>query len=354
MTFKVDDRVLETSATTGTGSLNLAGAKTGRQTFVAGIGDGNTCPYMITDGTDWEVGIGTVTSGTPDQLSRDQVLSSSNGDAAVNWGSGSKDVACVSPASMFNGPAASVRSISSAATLTIKDNGHALVASASFTQDLPALADVFEGWGIWILASVENPVIIDPNSTEQISGLSTYVARGPCLVVAGPSQWEILLRPPQNTRSPVTTTSGREAAFTSIPDWATEIDLLLYNVSTNGGTDVMIVQLGDAGGYETTGYNGVVSNEAGSATILGSAGAGMPIIHATVAGAVWHGIVKLRRMSPASDVWCISGQMGRSDSAVLANSAGSKSLSGTLDRIKVLVSGSTDDFDAGQIGIQYR
>lgn len=90
------DRVKETTTTTGTGSLNLAGAATGFQTFVAGIGNGNVCSYLIDDGAgNWEVGRGTVTSGSPDQLSRTTVLDSSNGGAAVNFGAGTKTVACV-------------------------------------------------------------------------------------------------------------------------------------------------------------------------------------------------------------------------------------------------------------------
>lgn len=90
MALVIKDRVKETSSTTGTGTITLAGASTGFQSFAA-IGDGNTTYYTITDGTDWEVGIGAYTaSGTT--LSRDTILASSNSDAAVNWGSGSKDV----------------------------------------------------------------------------------------------------------------------------------------------------------------------------------------------------------------------------------------------------------------------
>lgn len=86
------DRVRETTTTTGTGTYNLAGAATGFQTFVAGVGDGGEAPYCCTDGTDWEVGVGTVTDAAPDTLSRDTIIASSNGGAAVNWGSGSKDI----------------------------------------------------------------------------------------------------------------------------------------------------------------------------------------------------------------------------------------------------------------------
>jgi hypothetical protein len=95
------DRVKETSTTTGTGTLNLGGAATGGfQTFVSGIGTGNQCYYSIqlTSANQWEVGIGTVTAGSPDTLSRDTVLASSNAAALVNFSAGTKDVWCNYPA----------------------------------------------------------------------------------------------------------------------------------------------------------------------------------------------------------------------------------------------------------------
>lgn len=97
MALEIADRVKETTTTTGTGTLDLAGASAGFQTFVLGIGNANTCHYCITDNIDFEVGLGTVTDAAPDTLSRDTVISSSNGGAKVVWGSGSKDVFCVLP-----------------------------------------------------------------------------------------------------------------------------------------------------------------------------------------------------------------------------------------------------------------
>lgn len=84
------DRVKETTTTTGTGTYDLDGAVSGYQTFVAGGVD--ECIYSVTDGTDWEIGIGTVTDASPDTLSRDTILSSSNSGAAVSWSAGTKTV----------------------------------------------------------------------------------------------------------------------------------------------------------------------------------------------------------------------------------------------------------------------
>jgi len=97
MALVVADRVQETTTTTGTGTYTLAGAKDGFQSFAA-VGDGNTTYYACTDGTDYEVGIGTYTA-TGTTLARTTIIESSNSDAAVNWGAGEKDIFVTLPAS---------------------------------------------------------------------------------------------------------------------------------------------------------------------------------------------------------------------------------------------------------------
>ena len=99
MAFVLADRVQETTTTTGTGTITLAGAVTGFQSFAA-VGNGNTTFYTIADqsGSNWEVGVGTYTSsGTT--LSRDTVLSSSNSGSLVNFSAGTKNVFVTLPAS---------------------------------------------------------------------------------------------------------------------------------------------------------------------------------------------------------------------------------------------------------------
>jgi hypothetical protein len=101
MALVINDRVKETSTTTGTGTFDLGGAVTGFETFVAGIATGNTTYYAIflQGSTEWEVGLGTVTDATPDTLARTTVITSSNSDSAVNFSAGTKDVFCTLPAS---------------------------------------------------------------------------------------------------------------------------------------------------------------------------------------------------------------------------------------------------------------
>lgn len=96
MALVLKDRVRETSTTTGTGTITLAGAVSGFQSF-SNIGNGNTTYYTIAGGTEWEVGLGTYTS-SGNTLSRDTVLESSNGGSLVNFSAGTKDVFVTYPA----------------------------------------------------------------------------------------------------------------------------------------------------------------------------------------------------------------------------------------------------------------
>jgi len=105
MALVLNDRVRETSTSQGTGTINLAGAVTGFQTFVSGIGTGNTTYYAIfEEGTNlFEIGLGTVTDATPDTLARTTVLSNSSGNTSKidfnSGGSSTLSVFCTMPAS---------------------------------------------------------------------------------------------------------------------------------------------------------------------------------------------------------------------------------------------------------------
>jgi hypothetical protein len=134
MAFVLNDRVKQTSTSTGTGTINLsATAETGFETFVAGIGTTNSTFYCIShDGTaEFEVGIGTVTDASPDTLSRDTVISSSNSDNKVDFGVGTKTVFCTYPAK--RAPSASM----TAATYV---NTHSATISDTQTMESGVLA----------------------------------------------------------------------------------------------------------------------------------------------------------------------------------------------------------------------
>jgi len=100
MALVVNDRVKQTSTTTGTGTFDLTGSVSGFESFVTGIGDTNTTYYsIVNENGEFEVGLGTVTDAATDTLSRDTIISSSNSDSAVNFSAGTKNVFCTLPAS---------------------------------------------------------------------------------------------------------------------------------------------------------------------------------------------------------------------------------------------------------------
>ena len=100
MALVINDRVKETTTTTGTGAVSLGGAVTGFETFAAGVGNSNTTYYAIVHQTanEFEVGLGTL-DGDSSDLTRTTVISSSNSDSAVDFAAGTKDVFCTIPAS---------------------------------------------------------------------------------------------------------------------------------------------------------------------------------------------------------------------------------------------------------------
>ena len=104
MAFKLNDRVKESSSTTGTGTFTLGGAVTGFETFVAGIGGSNTTYYCIfqTGTNNFEVGFGTLNANAT-TLARTYIISSSNSDAAVNF-AGATEVFCTVPGAKIGLP----------------------------------------------------------------------------------------------------------------------------------------------------------------------------------------------------------------------------------------------------------
>ena len=104
MAFILNDRVKESSSTTGTGTFTLGGAVSGFETFSAGIGGSNTTYYCIfeTGTNNFEIGFGTLNSGAS-TLARTYVISSSNSDALVNF-QGATEVFCTVPGAKIGLP----------------------------------------------------------------------------------------------------------------------------------------------------------------------------------------------------------------------------------------------------------
>lgn len=143
----------------------------------------------------------------------------------------------------------------------------------------------------------------------------------------------------------VASTSGTSIDFTGIPSWAKRVIVMFSGVSTSG-TSNLLVQLGDAGGIEATGY---VSN-AGSRVSETSSTIGYIVTHANASAETNLGNVVICLVS--GNTWVSSAVLARSAGA-LNYSGGNKTLSDTLDRVRVTTVNGTDTFDAGTINIQY-
>ena len=134
------DRVKESTTTTGDGTLTLDGAATGFQTFSGAFGNSVSVYYVISGGSEWEVGIGTTGAGT---LSRDTVLQSSNADAKVVFSAGTKDVFCsyVADRAVTTVDAATLTNKTiSGASNTLSNIGNAALTNSSVTVNGTAIA----------------------------------------------------------------------------------------------------------------------------------------------------------------------------------------------------------------------
>jgi len=135
MALVLADRVQETTTTIGTGSVTLAGAVLGFQSFAV-VGNGNTTFYTIADqgGANWEVGIGTYSTTGP-TLARTTVLSSSNGGSLVNFTAGTKTVFVTYPSEQ-------------SVNLDASGNVSALGTVSSGTWNATAITTTYGGTGL--------------------------------------------------------------------------------------------------------------------------------------------------------------------------------------------------------------
>lgn len=126
--------------------------------------------------------------------------------------------------------------------------------------------------------------------------------------------------------------SGATVDFTGISADAKRITLMIDRASIASGTRGLGVQIGDSGGIEATGYNGVVSDEAGSATAWSTEAS---IENSGVNTSSFSGTVWFTLMDAGTNKWHISSIIAESAGGTFI-SGGSKALTATLDRIRIL------------------
>lgn len=147
----------------------------------------------------------------------------------------------------------------------------------------------------------------------------------------------------------VASTSGTSIDFTSIPSWVKRITVMFNGVSLSG-TSAFLIQLGDSGGIETTGYSGGGVRIAVGSLTAATFTTGFSFNNATAA-CVYGGNLILCNVS--GNIWSASGALGGSSVEFSNTTGGSKELSATLDRVRITTVNGTDTFDAGSINILY-
>lgn len=149
------------------------------------------------------------------------------------------------------------------------------------------------------------------------------------------------------------TTSGTSIDFTGIPAWARLIVVSFNGLSTNG-TSPPIVQLGDSGGPENTGYSGafILTNGSGAGS-GGNHSSGFLLAGTHAASNVIHGHIILALVNPGTNLWSASISTGLSDVAFGGTGGGSKSLTAQLDRLRLTTVGGADTLDLGNWNIAY-
>ena len=148
----------------------------------------------------------------------------------------------------------------------------------------------------------------------------------------------------------VASTSGTSIDFTGIPATAKRITVMFNGVSTNG-TSATIIQLGDSGGIETTGYLGSMSYQGAQAFYT----TGIGVNNTGSASALRHGSTVISLVDSSTNTWSAMGVVGTSGvgSGETYSSGSAKSLSATLDRVRITTVNGTDTFDAGTINIMW-
>ena len=206
--------------------------------------------------------------------------------------------------------------------------------SIFLTERASAAADVAGDGQIWVDDAVPNTLFFTNDAgTDQTVYTSTTLPTSQYQTVMG---------------TVTATTSGTTKDFTSIPAGVKEITLMLDGMSTNGTTDYLL-QLGDSGGIETSGYAAVATNTHDGTTPSGTAGFTLSVDVA--AATLSHGFVTIKLLDASTFTWVAAGNIHQTGQA-LTSVAGSKSLSAELTQIR-LTSVSPNTFDAGKINIHY-
>lgn len=183
-------------------------------------------------------------------------------------------------------------------------------------------------------------IAADGSDYDPGEGEGLYLFKDSAWMKIGPPRVPITLTAEQSL-------TGATIDFTSIPAGVKRIVVMFRGMSSDG-TDVVMIQLGDAGGVEATGYSGTTTSSA-PGTVDWSTGIELSVSNA--AASVWEGRVELSLQNASTNTWSVSGFMCVPAAPASQYLVGYKALSATLTSIRLNANGS--DFDAGTASILY-
>jgi hypothetical protein len=362
MALKFLNNARQLVVTTGTSTIALTGTvPDGWQSLsAAGAVDGSKVPYELREGDEWENGILTISSsGTVGTRAVEQ---SSNSGSPINLLGGAVLTAVITEASLRDGAgigSAPAVSIASASTVSLAATNDLFV-SISGTTTITSFGS--SSRSVWRIVYFEGALTLTHHATSLIlpGGANIQTAAGDTAWMRSDASgnWHCIgyeradgssLRP--FTLATSVAASGNTAVdFTGIPSWAKKITVMVTGLSSNG-TSPFAVQIGDSGGIETTSYASdvtVVTNAVTTSDVTTY----FPLTGTVAASSVVTGKLDIDLLS--GNNWVADGKSNRSDAAAVYLSCGVKSLSATLDRVRVTTAGGTDAFDAGAISVSYQ
>ena len=235
--------------------------------------------------------------------------------------------------------------------------GTTLTTAANWDWDYISNASI-TGTGSAVLATsptltsptLTSPTLASANITTALTLTSAAGTSGQVLTSGGSGAAPTWTTPASIiSGTAVASTSGTSIDFTSIPSTVKRITVMLSGVSTNGASIVQI-QLGTSGGVQTTGYS---SGAWIANTSNGNSTSAFLTTNGGDAAYIRDGMAYLTLLNSATGLWTFNSVFSGSTSGINSIGGGSKTLSGTLDRIRITTANGTDTFDAGSINILY-
>jgi hypothetical protein len=247
------------------------------------------------------------------------------------------------------------------ATLTIA-NGATLATSGAYALTLTATAATnvtfpttgtlatLAGSEAFTNKTLTAPTIASANITTALTLTGASGTSGQVLTSAGSGNVPTWATPaPITSGTAVASTSGTSIDFTGLPSTAKRITVMFSGVSTSG-TSIVQIQIGTSGGVQTTGYS---SGAWLANTSNGNSTSAFLISNGGDAAYIRDGMACLTLLNSATGLWTFNSVFSGSTSGINSIGGGSKTLSGTLDRVRITTANGTDTFDAGSINILY-